>query len=797
MGKNKQKAKDRLDKFYDLAKQQGYRARSAFKLVQLNRKYGFLNKANTVVDLCAAPGGWMQVCAKHMPVTSTIVGVDLVAIKPIAGCKSITGDIYADKTRKEILNALKGQKAEVVLHDGAPNVGGVWAREAFAQHQLVLQACKLACQVLQPGGWFVTKVFRAEEYNTVIWVMKQLFEKVEATKPLASRMESAEVFVTCQGFKAPKKLDPKFFKASEVFAEVNDVEAVMQPDGTMRKPVSKVPQGFDKMGAQFSPASITDFLATRDPRGFLDYFSEIRFDAQDEDEIAYKRSTHTTKEMLHLCTDLRQVSEADKRRMLKWRERLQSLRSMRNKEKGIEEDLGPVADEHGAAHTTGVTAVSDDEQSSAGSVDEAELEQQLADIHLQKLKDKKKRDERIVNRKLRHLGRVLHYDPENVDGGGEDEMLGGVAGAELTAEDFDENWDIAIERPMDAMVPLANKNLDDDDDDDSDFYNEDDDDSDEEERNSNDGPEEGHADLPNPKRLRKNFYDNMESILDETFPKANLNADRDAHKKKKRKGGKGEEDVVEMHCDDDLRGDEDESRKAALRRLETLDDDEDGSDDDYESFDEDDNMANFDREAHKGGQKPRNVEQATLQALTKAQRKEVKSRRSGTREGGFEEIPAALSDPEMRARTLAIATKMLDKKSRRDILEGAIHKFAHHEDDLPDWFTREEQRHYFRPIPVTKEEIDFQRDRFKEINMRPSKKVAEAIGRKRRRAQRILRGVQKKGNSDPKMKEKGDRLSIRRLMRSKTLNPIHKKSMDNKMKGERTRAFQKAKRSKK
>eukprot|EP00759_Apiculatamorpha_spiralis_P030020 PhF_6_TR31849/c2_g2_i4/m.47199/K14857/SPB1, FTSJ3; AdoMet-dependent rRNA methyltransferase SPB1 len=251
MGKNKAKAKERLDKYYDLAKAQGYRARSAFKLIQLNKKYNFLAKATTLVDLCAAPGGWMQVAAKHMPVTSTIVGVDLVRIRPIAGCKCLTGDIYADRTRRDILDGLKGKKADVVLHDGSPNVGGVWAREAFAQHQLVLQACKLACQVLNPGGWFVTKVFRAEEFNSVMWVLKQLFDKVEATKPLASRMESAEVFVVCAGFKAPKKLDPKFFKISEVFADLGETEPIMQPDGSFRKQVTKVPQGFDKMGPQF------------------------------------------------------------------------------------------------------------------------------------------------------------------------------------------------------------------------------------------------------------------------------------------------------------------------------------------------------------------------------------------------------------------------------------------------------------------------------------------------------------------------------------------------------------------
>lgn len=105
--KSKKKAKTRLDAFYRLAKDQGYRARSAFKLIQLNRKYDFLAKARVLVDLCAAPGSWCQVASKYMAVGSKIVGVDLVPIAPIRGVKTFVGDITDDKTRKMIVTYLK------------------------------------------------------------------------------------------------------------------------------------------------------------------------------------------------------------------------------------------------------------------------------------------------------------------------------------------------------------------------------------------------------------------------------------------------------------------------------------------------------------------------------------------------------------------------------------------------------------------------------------------------------------------------------------------------------------------
>ena len=145
LGQHEKKAgKGRLDKFYWLAKEQGYRSRAAFKLVQLNKKYNFLENAHCCIDLCAAPGGWLQVASKHMPPNSLILGVDLVPIKPIPRCITFAEDINSYRCRDQLREHMKDWKADVVLHDGAPNVGTAWVQDAYAQNELTLQSLGLA-----------------------------------------------------------------------------------------------------------------------------------------------------------------------------------------------------------------------------------------------------------------------------------------------------------------------------------------------------------------------------------------------------------------------------------------------------------------------------------------------------------------------------------------------------------------------------------------------------------------------------------------------------------------------------
>ena len=318
-----------MDKWYKLAKEKGYRARAAFKLIQLNRKYGFLEKSKVLLDLCAAPGSWCQVAADTMPPNSMIVGVDLAPIKPIPRTVTFQSDITTDKCRATIRQHLKTWKADTVLHDGAPNVGTAWVQDAFTQAELVLQSLKLATEFLIEGGTFVTKVFRSKDYNALLWVFNQLFTKVEATKPPSSRNVSAEVFVVCRGFKAPKKIDPKFLDPRSVFAELSDPtpnnEAkVFEPEKKKRKR-----EGYEEGNyIQFKETPASEFIQTSDPIAMLATFNKFVFERGGNGDIALvalDRLPETTDEVRKCCDDLKVLGRKDFRMLLKWRLRAREI----------------------------------------------------------------------------------------------------------------------------------------------------------------------------------------------------------------------------------------------------------------------------------------------------------------------------------------------------------------------------------------------------------------------------------------------------------------------------------------
>ena len=214
------------------------RSRAAFKLSQINRKFPFLQDARIVLDLCAAPGGWTQIAARTMSRTdhTHIVAVDILPIRPFPGHKNnittLIGDITTAKCKADITNTLRkvcsqrGEQAtkiaavDLVLHDGAPNVGASYDKDAYEQNEIAVHALRCATQHLKPHGHFVTKVYRSRDYASFLWVCQQLFQTVTAFKPKASRVQSAEIFLVCQNYKAPDKIDPRMLDPKHIFEQV-------------------------------------------------------------------------------------------------------------------------------------------------------------------------------------------------------------------------------------------------------------------------------------------------------------------------------------------------------------------------------------------------------------------------------------------------------------------------------------------------------------------------------------------------------------------------------------------------
>ncbi|RLN92563.1 hypothetical protein BBJ28_00007092 [Nothophytophthora sp. Chile5] len=207
MGKT---SKDKRDIYYRKAKQQGYRARSAFKLLQLDDKFQLLSGATRIVDLCAAPGGWSQVIAERVAPgsESTIIAVDLMEMAPLDGVVQLQGDITHKRTADAIVAQFHGQKAQVVVSDGAPDVLGLHDLDEYLQAQLVLAGLNISLQILEDGGTFVAKLFRGKEVSLLYAQLRRFFRKVTCAKPKTSRNSSFESFVVCQGFQLPDGFVP-------------------------------------------------------------------------------------------------------------------------------------------------------------------------------------------------------------------------------------------------------------------------------------------------------------------------------------------------------------------------------------------------------------------------------------------------------------------------------------------------------------------------------------------------------------------------------------------------------------
>ncbi|XP_065394741.1 tRNA (cytidine(32)/guanosine(34)-2'-O)-methyltransferase isoform X5 [Macaca fascicularis] len=207
-------SKDKRDVYYRLAKENGWRARSAFKLLQLDKEFQLFQGVTRAVDLCAAPGSWSQVLSQKIGGQGSghVVAVDLQAMAPLPGVVQIQGDITQLSTAKEIIQHFKGCPADLVVCDGAPDVTGLHDVDEYMQAQLLLAALNIATHVLKPGGCFVAKIFRGRDVTLLYSQLRVFFSSVLCAKPRSSRNSSIEAFAVCQGYDPPEGFIPDLSK---------------------------------------------------------------------------------------------------------------------------------------------------------------------------------------------------------------------------------------------------------------------------------------------------------------------------------------------------------------------------------------------------------------------------------------------------------------------------------------------------------------------------------------------------------------------------------------------------------
>lgn len=197
------------DPYFQRAKQDGYRARSVYKLQEIHKKFRILRKGDRVLDIGAAPGSWSQLARQIVGSRGQVIAVDLKEMEPIEGVEIIQGDVREAIVLEQI-HTLVGEKPfNTVISDIAPNTSGIRHMDHVRSIELSLFALTIAIDVLRPGGNFATKVFMGGEFDLLLKLTKRYFRRVNVFNPGAKRKESKETFIVAKGLQATAKLDPE------------------------------------------------------------------------------------------------------------------------------------------------------------------------------------------------------------------------------------------------------------------------------------------------------------------------------------------------------------------------------------------------------------------------------------------------------------------------------------------------------------------------------------------------------------------------------------------------------------
>jgi AdoMet-dependent rRNA methyltransferase SPB1 len=756
MGK-KLKSKARLDKYYYLAKEHGFRSRAAFKLIQLNKKFNFLESSTCLIDLCAAPGGWLQVAAKYMPVSSIKIGVDLDNIKPIHGVTTFQADITSEKCRFLIKKEIKHFQADVVLNDGAPNVGGQWSKDAYNQSELVLFAVKLATEFLKEGGWFITKIFRSSDYNSLMYVLKQLFRKVEATKPQASRNESAEIFVVCQGYKAPSSIDNKLLDPKYALKQIEDEEEMkMNSIKSIKAMFEKKKHRSGYSGKLYNEHSFKDFIECSNPYQFITECNKIKL--KTEECHKYVKATKPPMDYELYFEDLQLLGKKEVQQLIIWRNKIRSKVFKREKAPGVAEE--PQEEDY--------------EEKKLEEIDQ-ELNQFSRDKKKHLEKEKKKMQKNDLKMKMSFI-KEQENPTDNNDVEFDQNLFDFLKKNEIDIEGLDyENKDEFKTIPKQTV----------------------------EEIDLSEYSEEDYIEMMN-----EDIEENMKLFEETKKPGKEKKEKRQKVRREKEKEEQVLDDgIVYAKRDDGEDGDDDEDGEDGDDGEDGEEKEEDEKDEDKEAnsildeSEEDEsidegfenplrkkaNMERLNTTSGKEGKKSTKTDGNTNETSAKDEEENLssdtdnedgkmigkKTKRNNTKHNGNKEIDDAGSkssdsqyNSDDKAEIRAIAKKMLRKKDRIKILNRTYNRFAFEDlNDAPDWFIDDEKQHSQPVKPVTKEEVNIEKEMLKKVNDRMPKKVLEAKARKKNKLAKRMQKVKKQAHVISNQEEISEFSKIKQIER--------------------------------
>ncbi|MDA8559323.1 RlmE family RNA methyltransferase [Candidatus Pelagibacter bacterium] len=191
--------KQRRDAYVRQSKVDGYRARSAYKLIEIDEKFKIFKGGLTVIDIGAAPGSWSQYASKVVK-NGKIVSIDLKEMEPIDNTVQIKGDFTEDETQQKIKEFLIG-KSDVVMSDMAVNTTGIKNIDSIQTGELCKEAMVFSKDIISNGGFFVSKIFMGGSFNEIVQLGKKIFKEVKVFKPKSSRKDSKESFVICKNLR--------------------------------------------------------------------------------------------------------------------------------------------------------------------------------------------------------------------------------------------------------------------------------------------------------------------------------------------------------------------------------------------------------------------------------------------------------------------------------------------------------------------------------------------------------------------------------------------------------------------